>query len=195
MTLIGTLPRSVSKVEMTEAEYLCLEDRRVEWAGGYALFMSPVSIPHARITGWLFRMASRLSEKSGAGEVFGDGVAHRSALGSYTVPDMLFVARERLDRVKATHVEGPADLIVEVVSAESRVRDYHEKYAEYESAGVREYWIIDPVYQTIDLYGLVNGAYVKVEAKDGRLASSVLPGFVLSAEMLKQWPLPLPEGA
>jgi Uma2 family endonuclease len=39
---------------------------------------------------------------------------------------------------------GPADVCIEVVSTESVARDHGEKSAEYEKAGVEEYWIIDP---------------------------------------------------
>ena len=39
---------------------------------------------------------------------------------------------------------GAADLCVEVVSPESVTRDCREKLTEYEQAGVREYWLIDP---------------------------------------------------
>jgi Uma2 family endonuclease len=38
----------------------------------------------------------------------------------------------------------PADLAVEIVPTESRLRDRGQKLAEYEMGGVREYWIIDP---------------------------------------------------
>lgn len=177
---------------MTEAQYLTLDDPRVERSEGHALFRSPVSIPHARITGWLFRIASQLAEETNAGEVFTDGVAQRLATGNYTVPDLLFIAHHRLHVIKTTHIEVPADLIVEVVSTESRHRDYHEKLAEYETAGVPDYWIIDPLYQTIDLYRLTDGTYVSVDPVNGMLVSGVLPGFALNAEWLKQVPLPLP---
>lgn len=55
-----------------------------------------------------------------------------------------FVAEEHLDRLQEMHLEGPADLVVEIVSPESRLRDRGEKFAEYELAGVSEYWLLDP---------------------------------------------------
>ncbi len=59
-------------------------------------------------------------------------------------PDVLFVRKENLGRLRETYLEGPADLVVEVVSGESRLRDYGEVLAEYELGGVGEYWIVDP---------------------------------------------------
>lgn len=46
-------------------------------------------------------------------------------------------------------MDGTPDLIVEVTSPESLARDRGEKYVEYEAAGVREYWLIDPDRQQI----------------------------------------------
>src|ERR1051326_8073907 len=58
-------------------------------------------------------------------------------------PDILFVANAHLSRLKETYLEGPGDLVVEIVSPESRERDTEEKFREYEQGGVPEYWIID----------------------------------------------------
>jgi Uma2 family endonuclease len=53
------------------------------------------------------------------------------------------VAREHLDRLHPTFLEGPADLVVGITSPESISRDRGEKYVEYEAAGIPEYWLID----------------------------------------------------
>ncbi|MEM1868000.1 MAG: Uma2 family endonuclease [Thermosphaera sp.] len=56
------------------------------------------------------------------------------------VPDLVFVAKEYFDRFKETHPEGPAvDLLFEITSSESCLRDCGEKIVEYELGGVREY--------------------------------------------------------
>ena len=52
------------------------------------------------------------------------------------------MASERLDRVHRTYLDGPADLVVEIVSPESAGRDRGEKYYEYEAAGIPEYWLL-----------------------------------------------------
>ena len=53
-------------------------------------------------------------------------------------PDLLFVAREHLDRLKETYLDRSADLLVEIVSPESQERDRGAKFYEYEAAGVGE---------------------------------------------------------
>lgn len=180
------------RVAMSEAEYFELAEPRVEYVEGEALFLSPVSVPHARLQVWLVSYADRLVRKHG-GEVFPDSMSVRLTPDRSRVPDLTYVAPGCKAIVRENHVDGVPDLIVEVVSAESRDRDYREKFADYESAGVREYWIIDPTYQTIDLHRLTDAKYAKSDpAPDGTLTSAVLPGFTLKAEWLKQNPLPDP---
>jgi Uma2 family endonuclease len=111
-------------------------------------------------------------------------------------PDMLFVARDNLHRLTDKRLEGPADLVIEVVSPESVKRDYEEKFSEYQRSGVREYWVIDPrpgreqaaLYQRT-----VQGMYQAIlPDAQGRYHSLVLPGLWLRPAWLWQEPQPNP---
>jgi Uma2 family endonuclease len=57
---------------------------------------------------------------------------------------MTFVAKANASRLTEKRLEGPADLVIEVVSDDSVERDYDEKFIEYQDCGVQEYWIVDP---------------------------------------------------
>jgi Uma2 family endonuclease len=107
-------------------------------------------------------------------------------------PDLLFITQENLGRLKNTYLDGPADLAVEIVSPESRLRDRGEKLAEYEMGGVREYWIIDPGEQRTDFYMLAaDGRYERQRADaQGVYHSQVVEGFWLKEGWLWQEPLP-----
>ncbi|MHC1767862.1 MAG: Uma2 family endonuclease [Verrucomicrobiia bacterium] len=109
---------------------------------------------------------------------------HRS-----TQPDVAFVSQERLKIVDRA-IMGPADLVAEVVSLEGRTRDRIEKRDLYEQHGVKEYWIIDPEPETVDVLVLEGATYrVAVRARRGETAESrLLPGFQLSAEFLFHGP-------
>lgn len=184
-------PGAERTVRMSESEFYALPNKRVEFIHGEALFMSPVSLPHANLSAFLLEFARRLSRKSGAGKIFGDGVAVRLSPELYRVPDLCFVATTNTRITLApNHIDGPPDLIVEIVSPESRVRDYGLKFHEYQAAGVTEYFIIDPTYQTIDLYRLNNGKYQQVDEENGILSSAVLPGFIVNPQWLKAPELP-----
>jgi Uma2 family endonuclease len=107
--------------------------------------------------------------------------------GSSREPDLLFVSSEHLDRLTPDRLVGPADLIVEVVSDDSVYRDRVDKFEEYEAAGVREYWIVDPRpgKQRADFWVLdETGRYRAKEIKDGIYHSTMLPGLWLRVEWL-----------
>lgn len=110
-------------------------------------------------------------------------------------PDLLFVAREHLDRLKDTYLDGPADLVVEIISPESVGRDRGEKYYEYAQGGVPEYWLIDPHMEWAEFYLLEGKRYrMAFSGKEGEYHASALPGFWLHVEWLWQEPLPSPIG-
>jgi Uma2 family endonuclease len=108
-------------------------------------------------------------------------------------PDLLFVATERLDRLRENHLEGPADLAVEIVSRDSGARDRGDKFFEYEREGVREYWLLEPIRRRAEFYRQgPGGYYVTVAAgEDNIFRSEVLPGFWVRTSWLWQDPLPL----
>jgi Uma2 family endonuclease len=105
-------------------------------------------------------------------------------------PDIFFVAKERLDRLTQDRMNGPPDLIVEVVSQDSVKRDRSDKYREYQAAGVREYWVIDPreEQRRADFFHLdAQGEYrLFATEEDERVESQVLPGFWLRPGWLWQ---------
>lgn len=53
---------------------------------------------------------------------------------------------------------------MEIVSPDSVARDWREKYFEYQRAGVREYWVLDPLVPTIEAYTLgKSGDYHRIK--------------------------------
>jgi len=106
-------------------------------------------------------------------------------------PDVLVVTAPYGDRVRETHLEGPADLAVEIVSAESGPCDRGEKFYEYEAAGIPEYWIVDPDREQLEVYRLEREQYRGVfMGTDGCVESEVLEGIRIRAEWLWRAPLP-----
>jgi Uma2 family endonuclease len=98
-------------------------------------------------------------------------------LGAHNIfqPDIYFVAQARRGIVKG-RVLGSPDLAIEVVSPSSRRRDYVAKRAQYETMGVKEYWIVDPMRRSVTVLVLENGVYVSDDAGDGFARSTIVPG-------------------
>lgn len=69
-----------------------------------------------------------------------------TVLGPHAVlrPDILVVLSAFAHRITPTHVQGAADLVVEIVSPGSRQRDHGDQQVRYWLGGVAEYWIVDP---------------------------------------------------
>lgn len=75
-------------------------------------------------------------------------------------PDLLFVSKNNLKRLKKNYLDGAADLVIEIISPESRGRDRGDKFYEYEKEGVKEYWLIDYDRRQAEFYNLAkNGIY------------------------------------
>jgi len=106
-------------------------------------------------------------------------------------PAVFFVANENLGRVRQLNLEGPANLVVEIISPGSRATDRGDKFYEYEQGGVPEYWLLDPERRQAEFYLRGNdGIYRLVQpGSDGIYRSKVLAGLWLKVEWL--WP-PLP---
>src|SRR5262249_9407179 len=72
-------------------------------------------------------------------------------------PDVGYVRPERAHLVDERHIVGGPDIAIEIVSRDSRQRDYGEKRELYEAASVSEYWIVDPLQSRVEFLGLLNG--------------------------------------
>lgn len=88
-------------------------------------------------------------------------------------PDLLFIARDRLEMVGKV-IHGAPDIVIEVVSFGSRSKDYVAKRALYEMAGVREYWIVDAQRRSIDVLVLEDGRFEAARHDDDGIARSVV---------------------
>jgi len=177
---------------MTYEEFLewADEDTWAEWVDGEVIMLTPASTRHQQVAGFLNHVMQIYVEYGDLGIVI--SAPFQMKLERGREPDLLFVAREHLDRLKENHLDGPADIAVEIVSPESTGRDWREKFYEYERGGVREYWLIDPDRRWAEFYRLgEKGRYEAVLAgSEGVFRSAVLEGFWLRVEWLWQEPLP-----
>jgi Uma2 family endonuclease len=183
---------------MSFEEFLawCDEDTWAEWVDGEVQMVSPASIEHQSLAVFLTTVLHLYVRRKGLGVVLSAPFLMRlSIVPSGREPDILFVRREHLERLRGTYLDGPADLVIEIVSPESIVRDRGEKFVEYEQAGVPEYWLLNPLRRRAEFYRLDDeGCYqfVQLDAQ-GRYRSQVVDGFWLQVGWLWQDPLPLEE--
>jgi Uma2 family endonuclease len=123
-------------------------ETRHEWVQGVVLHMSPTSITHDALVSYLRKLLEAYFDLSPIGKVVGEPFVMRlETTDSFREPDLQIILNDNPGKLTDTAMIGPADICIEVVSPESASRDYGDKFVEYEKAGVREYWIIDPVRQ------------------------------------------------
>ena len=185
------------RLKMTYEEYLAWEDEGAhgEWVDGEVIVFVPPTDKHQAILGFLHVLFTAFAELLQLGVVRLAPFEMRTRPGGPArEPDLLFIAREHLDRLTPARLAGPADLVVEIISDSSMRRDRSDKFYEYQEAGVPEYLIIDPRpgKRRGDFYRLTaEGTYLAVlPDAEGRYHSSVLPGFWFDPEWLWQDPLP-----
>lgn len=167
---------------------------RAEWVNGEVRYMSPVSFNHVGINRFVTNILATYCEETDQGVVVGPEFMIRMVgkrKKRRRVPDTLFVSKNRLHLIQKNHLEGPPDLIIEIVSPDDPSRDYREKYLDYQSAGVREYWIIDPLTRRVEAHALgSDGKYRRLVEVDGKIHSKVVKGFFIKPIWLFQPTLP-----
>jgi Uma2 family endonuclease len=195
MTTPATPAPAPAAAPMTYEQFLDSvdEDTRAEFVEGRIVVSSPVSRDHQRIGRFLVKCVSEFVEVRGLGEVFYESFQMKTGPElPGREPDLLFVATENLARVRRNFLDGPGDLVVEIISPESFARDRGDKFREYEQGGVREYWLVDPQRRRAEFHQRGDdGFYVPVlPDASGVYHSAVLEGLTLRVDWLWQDPPP-----
>lgn len=125
------------------------EKRREELIGGKVVMMSPASVPHTYVAGNIFNIfKNHLKGKKCI--PFGDGILVRLTDEDKFVPDVMVICDH--SKIKPNGIYGAPDLVVEVLSPSTAKNDRGRKMEVYAKCGVREYWIVSPGEQSIEVY-------------------------------------------
>jgi Uma2 family endonuclease len=168
------------------------DKKKADLIEGKIFMASPDNTEANKLAGWLYALMLCYVQLKRCGEVFHSRVSYRLDTKNGPEPDVSFVKQERLGLVDWGFVNGPPDLAIEVVSPESRERDYHDKRRQYEQHGVEEYWIVDEVEEKVTFLRLNNrGKYREIKVKQGVFRSEVLQGFWIQTKWFWERPLPV----
>jgi Uma2 family endonuclease len=155
--------------------------------------MSPESLRHALLVKYVLQLVDAYLALNPIGLVLDDPFVMRlDTSNTYREPDVLVILKTNPGQLTNIALIGPADLCVEVVSPESATRDYGDKFIEYEKAGVREYWIIDPLRQRVQFNRLdAAGVYTAIQPDEAdRYTTPLLPRLYVHVPTLWQDTLP-----
>lgn len=133
--------------------YALPDGARAELIDGKIYYMAPTNTRHQRLVHFFDReIGNYIQSKNGECEVFPSPFAvflNEDDI-NYVEPDISVIC----DKDKITHKGccGAPDWVIEIVSPGNRPMDYFTKLFKYRTAGVREYWIVDPEKQMVTVY-------------------------------------------
>jgi Uma2 family endonuclease len=123
------------------------------------LVVTPAPSPrHQRIVLELVTRLHAFVREHGLGEVYPGPVDVLFAEGDYVEPDIVFVRNDHRGYLTDRGIEGPPDLVVEILSPATADRDRGLKLERYRHFRVPEYWIVDPDARAIEVWRLGEGA-------------------------------------
>lgn len=135
-----------TKKQYTYEDYEKLPEGAPYQLIGGELIMTPSPVPYHQII--LRRIGFELVkfvEERRLGEViYAPMDVYLSKTETYQ-PDIIFISNERLNIIGEKKIEAAPDLVMEILLESTAYYDLRHKKRVYESSGVKEYWIIDPM--------------------------------------------------
>ncbi len=172
--------------KLTYEDYLLFPDdgKRHEIIEGDHCVTPAPKTKHQRVSGRVFIALSSFATARRLGEVFSAPCDVVLSDENVVQPDLLFVSTARAAIITEDNIQGAPDLIIEIVSEATRRRDEVTKRKLYERFGVREYWVVDPILETIKTYRQEQRGYGRAleltkETNDA-LTTELLSGFRLA---------------
>lgn len=177
---------------LTYDDLLLLQDdgRRHEIIDGEHYVTPTPNVRHQRLVGRLFfEISLHLRSNPGAGQLFTAPLDVVLSFFDVVEPDLLFVAADQTAILTDKNVQGPPALLVEVLSKSTRKHDAQTKRRLFERTGVREYWLVDPELDTVQVLRLSDKnrlvRVVELTAEDDEvLTSPLLPGLAVNLREL-----------
>lgn len=156
-----------------------------EFIQGEVIMHSPALNRHMAATQRLYDLMSAYTRTKDLGLVRIEKALCVFPRNDY-VPDIAFFGTAKAALTDADTLKFPIpDLVVEVLSPSTEARDRGIKFLDYALHGVGEYWIIDPVAETVELHRLSGDIYPPVPPQsDGPLSSDVIAGFEVPVRAL-----------
>lgn len=147
------MPLPKEQLYTVEDIYNLPDGQRAELIDGVIYDMAPPSYIHQKLVSELTQsLGNYIKSKGGRCEVLPApfAVFLNKDDKTYVEPDVSVVCDK--NKLSDRGCEGAPDMVIEIVSPSSQHRDYLIKLLKYRAAGVREYWIVNPISQTVQVY-------------------------------------------
>src|SRR5699024_10209322 len=163
---------TVSKL-VTYDDYQALPDdgNQYQIIGGKLYMTAAPFTKHQRTVRNIFLILDDYVVQNDLGEVFFAPFDVVLSMTDVVQPDVLFIAKERLNIITQKNIVAAPDLIVEVLSPATRQIDRNPKKALYTRHGVKEYWLADPESQSMQQFVLKDNQLVVAGQADSKTPS------------------------
>ena len=177
-------PAAPADTRFTYDDFVLFPDdgKRHEIIDGEHYVTPSPNVRHQVLVGRLgFEIELYLRANPGTGHVFLSPLDVVLSHWDVVEPDVLFVAGDQPDILTEKNIQGAPALVVEVLSKSTRKRDAQIKRRLFERTGVREYWLVDPELDAVQVFrpspeGKL-ARVVELTAEDGDvLTTPLLPG-------------------
>lgn len=151
---------------------------KAEFINGDVVVHSPAKDRHTVAQKNLTQLLDTFVEENDLGAVRNETTLISLTRNDY-LPDVCFFGVEKASGISADQIRYTApDFIAEVLSPSTEKTDRETKMEDYAAHGVWEYWLVDPVSQTVEQYLLHDGSYdLVLKVREGSLRSDIVEGF------------------
>ena len=155
------------------------DGKRYEIINGELIMPPAPNTIHARVSKRIYKKLLKYSQDESIGEIFYSPIDVILEDTNVVQPDLLFIFKERSHIIKEENIKGAPDFIIEILSPLTAYYDLIEKKEMYARFGVKEYWIVDPKKQRIEIHLNKENIFELRQRldKEGEAKSDVLKGF------------------
>lgn len=184
--MVDEIPEIVDGMTMTAAQFEALpeQDVPVELIEGVLVVRGMPSIAHQRAAGMIYSYL--LVNYSGNGDALIAPVGVKFDDTRFYSPDVIWIARDNAHcEITKDGVNGPPDLVVEVLSPGTVKEDRGVKFRTYQQYGVREYWLVDPDLALVEVWQLQDDTLAQIGVLEPKETfTSVVLGATIAVKAL-----------
>ena len=184
---INSIPPISTKMTSEQFYALPEDGKRYELIEGEVDVAPSPSMEHQRLSIRLAYALMKYFERKPVGEVLTAPMDVELDAANVYQPDLIVVLEENSRILTKARVVGAPDLIVEILSSGTAMKDRNVKLQRYAKAGVREAWLADPARRRFEIYRLRDDkryAHVETVEEGGTLTTPMLPGLRIKVARL-----------
>ncbi|MEX5214677.1 MAG: Uma2 family endonuclease [Nitrospiraceae bacterium] len=152
------------RIKLTYGDYLSFPEdgKRHELIDGDHYVTPSPNTKHQTVSSNLHRILAGFAHDKKLGRIFAAPYDVVQSESDVLQPDLVFVSSSRSSIITESNIQGAPDLVIEILSDSTRRTDEIVKRKRYEAFGVQQYWVVDPVLDSVKVYRMSDRGYTRV---------------------------------